>query len=447
MFILLYVNSQRKPALAFSITPFLYKIFKSQSYMFSGFFSDIIKQHKASISRQAIWLGLKQGDLLRDRYRLIQVLSQSKWSETYLVRDLDRPNTPHCVIKRLKLVADDQVSLDIAGALFRREANTLEQLGRHDLIPRLLAYFQANRDFYLVQEFIDGLPLSSEIMSGLRWPESKVLMLLLEVLNILTFVHGRQVVHRNIKPSSLIRRRYDGRLSLIDFGAVQEIRAPNNITQINAAPMTVSIGNKGYMPREQFAGRPRLGSDIYALGVICAQVLTGIAADVLPKNNEDEILWQQHADVSEPLAKIITKMVRSHYRDRYRSAEEVLTSIEQAFPQRFKAYQVVQSQPLEDPFQAEDVLVPERYAATSHNSIDWAITTEKMWPAQQLKPVGNNLWEKINRIALMTLGGISIGGAIAQLPGAIILGLITTIFGYYSTFYQKSVRSLFTRNI
>ena len=333
--------------------------------MVSGPLSNLLSHPNALISRRFTRRGLKQGDFLRDRYRVIQVLSRGGWGETYVARDLDLPKTPRCVIKMLKPATDDQTSLDMAEDLFKKEANTLQELGQHEQIPRLLAYFKVNKNFYLVQEFVDGLPLSSEIISGLRWSESKVLTLLLEVLNILTFVHGRQVIHRDIKPGNIIRRRYDSRLSLIDFGAVKEIRDSDNITQTSAEPLTVSIGTKGYMPLEQFAGRPQFGSDIYALGIICAQALTGIEADELPRNNEDEILWQQYADVGEPLAKIINKMVRSHYRDRYRTVEEILADIEKAFPSRVQEYiassQIETSQPSEDPFQAEDALITERY--------------------------------------------------------------------------------------
>jgi serine/threonine protein kinase len=310
--------------------------------------------------------GLKQGDLLRDRYRVIQVLSQGGWGETYISRDLDRPGTPRCVIKLLKPATDLQSSLDMAEDLFQREAETLEGLGQHKQIPRLLAYFQLNRNFYLVQEFIDGFPLNSEILPGLKWSESKVVSLLIEVLNILTFVHARQVIHRDLKPSNLIRRRHDGRLVLIDFGAVKQIREPNAITQANLDPLTVSIGTRGYMPIEQFAGRPRVNSDLYALGVICVQALTGIEAENLPRDSEDEITWQPYAQVSEPVAAIINKMICSHYRDRYQSCEDVLKDIEKAFPGQLEQYKIIheseKEQPAEDPFRAEDDLITKKYS-------------------------------------------------------------------------------------
>ena len=284
--------------------------------------------------------GLKQGALLRERYRVIQTLSQAGgWGETYIARDLDRPGVPRCVIKLLKPATKEPSSLAIAEELFQREAETLEGLGQHPQIPRLLAYFQFNGNFYLVQEFVDGFPISSELLPSLQWSDSKVITLLLEVLNILTFVHNREVIHRDIKPSNLMRRRHDGRIVLIDFGAVKKVSELSSITPSQVEPLTVSIGTTGYMPLEQFAGRPRMNSDIYALGIVCIQALTGIEPTQLARDSNDEILWQEHTQASNSLIHIIDRMIRSQSRERYQSTEEVLQAIEDCFPEKVADYQ------------------------------------------------------------------------------------------------------------
>jgi len=65
--------------------------------------------------------------------------------------------------------------------LFQSEAETLKKLGNHDQIPRLLAYFEENQEFYLVQDFIQGHLLRAELQPGGRWTESQVCQLLQEV--------------------------------------------------------------------------------------------------------------------------------------------------------------------------------------------------------------------------------------------------------------------------
>jgi serine/threonine-protein kinase len=264
------------------------------------------------------------GKLLDGRYQVLQVLSAGGFGETYIAEDTRRPGNPRCVVKLLKPASNDPSYLQTVRRLFKSEAETLEQLGNHDQIPRLLAYFEENQKFYLVQEFIIGHSLATELQPGRYWTENQVIALLKDVLGILAFVHSYGVIHRDLKPGNLIRRTSDSKLVLIDFGAVKQIR-----TQIamepSQMPATVAIGTPGYMPSEQGAGRPQPNSDIYALGIIAIQALTQLYPTQLPNDpRTGELVWQPQAQVSPGLASIVSKMVRYDYRTRYQSAAEVL---------------------------------------------------------------------------------------------------------------------------
>ncbi|MFQ4145879.1 serine/threonine-protein kinase [Chlorogloeopsis sp. ULAP02] len=271
------------------------------------------------------------GKLLDGRYRIVQVLRAGGFGETYIAEDTRRINNPRCVVKQLKPASNDPSYLQISRRLFYSEAETLQNLGdHHNQIPRLLAYFEEDQEFYLVQDFIEGNPLSTEMQLSQRWSESQVIKMLQDVLGILEFVHGYGVIHRDIKPDNLIRRYKDDRLVLIDFGAVKQVRTQiaTGQTQITA---TVAIGTPGYMPAEQAQGKPQLNSDIYALGMIGIQALTGLYPTQLQEDRHTgEILWQQYAQVSDRLANILNQMVRYDYRrDRYQSAGEVLQALQQ----------------------------------------------------------------------------------------------------------------------
>lgn len=85
----------------------------------------------------------------------------------------------------------------------------------------LLAYFEQDAEFYLVQELIEGNPIDQELTIGKSWHQEQVVYLLTEVLEVLSFVHSQGVIHRDIKPHNLIRRRKDNKLVLVDFGAVK----------------------------------------------------------------------------------------------------------------------------------------------------------------------------------------------------------------------------------
>ncbi len=269
------------------------------------------------------------GQLLDRRYQVTKVLGAGGFGETYIALDTRRPGNPVCVVKHLKPALQDPRHFETAKRLFHSEAGSLEQLGNHDQIPRLLAYFDENQEFFLVQEYIEGHPLSAELIPGQRWPESQVIQLLQSVLSVLEFVHNQGVIHRDIKPDNIIRRTSDNKLVLVDFGAVKQIRA-TTLTSVGQPSATISIGTPGYMATEQAQGKPRFNSDIYALGVIAIQAITGLEPTQIPEDpNTGEIIWQNAAPVSPGLANVLTKMVRYHFKDRYQTAAEAMLALSQ----------------------------------------------------------------------------------------------------------------------
>lgn len=276
------------------------------------------------------------GQILSGRYEIVQILGRGAFGHTFLAKDLQRPGHPQCVVKQLSYTSQEPQALADARRLFKSEAEILEKLGQHDQIPRLLAEFEENNQFYLVQEFISGHTLDQEIRYPQSWSEHQVINLLTEVLPVLAFVHSQGVIHRDIKPANLMRRATDGKLILIDFGAVKDIN--NQIPQAQSTP-TVAIGTPAYMPIEQFQGYPLFNSDIYALGMIVIQALLGLPANELTKlraNNSPhpgEIFWRNQAQVSPTLADVIDKMVRFNSRERYQSASEVLADLGKTFGQ------------------------------------------------------------------------------------------------------------------
>ncbi len=266
------------------------------------------------------------GKLLDRRYQIVSALARGGFGQTYIAEDTRRPGNPRCVLKHLKPASTDPLLLENARRLFTREAETLEVLGHHKQIPQLLAYFEEEEEFYLVQELIDGKTLSEELATGGHWSEERVCRMLREVLTVLEFVHAHGVIHRDIKPDNLIRRQSDQKLVLVDFGTVKQARSILPVQDHTFA--TISVGTPGYMPTEQSHGRPRPNSDLYALGIIAIQALTGLN----PKQLQDEpdtgeLIWQPWAWCSDELIAILSKMVRYHFKDRYQSATEALEEL------------------------------------------------------------------------------------------------------------------------
>lgn len=255
------------------------------------------------------------------------MLGRGGFGVTYLARDMALPGNPECVVKQLSPKVSNPVVLRKACERFEREAKTLAQLGSHAQIPCLLDYFEVEGEFYLVQEYVKGANLAKEVKQRGLQSELGVKRFLREILPVLSYIHQNQVIHRDIKPPNIIRCSEDGRLVLIDFGAVKEQISEMNETQ--RASTTQFVGTVGFAPPEQLALRPVYSSDIYAIGVTCLYLLTGkppIEFDINPATGE--ILWQDYVQVSSHFAKVLNKMLKMAPIDRYHSADHVLRALD-----------------------------------------------------------------------------------------------------------------------
>ena len=201
------------------------------------------------------------------RYRIERLLGEGAFGRTWLATDLVRGEAvafKELLPSRWKTLKDLE--------LFEREASTLQSLD-HPGIPRYIDHFEEAQGeqlrYVLVQEFVDGHELGQEVQ-GAPLEEAQVIAVAEAVLDILCYLHALRppVVHRDIKPSNIMRRR-DGRLVLIDFGAVREV-----LDQRDAEGGTM-VGTFGYMPPEQYAGDAWPQSDLFALGATCVHLLTG----------------------------------------------------------------------------------------------------------------------------------------------------------------------------
>lgn len=280
------------------------------------------------------------GKLLQGRYQIIQSLGAGAFGQTYIAVDVDYPENPKCVVKEIKVSSSESGYLEMLRLLFVTEAQTLKLLGSHDQIPEFIACFEEDERFYLVQERIEGHTLTAELPidqhSGCLWTEKEVVEFLIDVLGILEFVHSQGVIHCDIKPENLIRRSSDAsgkgknlrKLVMIDYGSIQSIDFGIGAElPIYRIPVT----SLGYIPPEQFIGQTQPNSDIYALGMIAIQALTGLEPLQLKVDpNTNEIFWRsQNTPVNDYLAAVLSQMIRYNYQDRFQSASEVLRVVKQ----------------------------------------------------------------------------------------------------------------------
>jgi serine/threonine protein kinase len=272
------------------------------------------------------------GKVLQGRYQIVQSLGAGVFGQTYIAVDIDRTENPKCVVKQLKATNSQPSYLQTLRLRFLTETETLKQLGHHNQIPELIACFEEHERFYLVQEFVEGHPLTAELPTttqwGNLWSESEVIQFLQDVLSVLEFVHSQGVIHCDIKPENLIRRASDGKLVVIDFGSIQPVDfGADSVLPIYRIPVT----SLGYIPPEQFISQTQPNSDIYALGMIAIQALTGLSPLQLKVDiYTNEIVWRsQNTPVSDYLAAILSQMIRYDFKNRFGSASEVLRVLEQ----------------------------------------------------------------------------------------------------------------------
>ncbi|MEH2093785.1 serine/threonine-protein kinase [Nostoc sp.] len=274
------------------------------------------------------------GKLLQGRYQIVQSLGAGVFGQTYIAVDVDYPQSPKCVVKQIKVSSCEPGYLEMLRLMFLTETETLKLLGSHPQIPEFIACFEENNQFYLVQELIEGYALTAELpidqQWGCLWSEKEVVEFLIDVLGILEFVHSQGVIHCDIKPENLIRRNSDAlrKLVLIDFGSIQSIDFGIGAElPIYRIPVT----SLGYIPPEQFIGQTQPNSDIYALGMIAIQALTGLEPLQLKVDpHTNEIFWRsQNTPVNDYLAAVLSQMIRYDSQNRFESAAEVLQVLKQ----------------------------------------------------------------------------------------------------------------------
>lgn len=270
--------------------------------------------------------------LLQGRFRAVRPLGKGGFGATFLAsEEMQRiVGPPSCVIKQLRPTSQSTSVIKMAKELFEREAQTLSRVGVHPQIPRLISYFDEDNNFYLVQEYIEGETLKQEFERRGVFNEVEIQKILKEMLPTIGFMHQNGVIHRDIKPANVIRRRIDGQLVLIDFGAVtsQKSQFLEEEGEPGALLTNFAIGTPGFAPPEQMQMRPVFSSDIYATAMTCLYLMTGRSPKDFPYDPyTGEINWKSIVQMSEPLRQIFEKMLKQVPAQRYRSAEEALRAI------------------------------------------------------------------------------------------------------------------------
>jgi tRNA A-37 threonylcarbamoyl transferase component Bud32 len=221
---------------------------------------------------------------------------------------------------------------------FEREARALRDLD-HPNVIRVLDVGKVDNRPYIVMEFIDG-PILSELLKNGRLERETILTFLKPIASALDYLHARDIIHRDVKPGNIMIDREDmfARPVLTDFGLAKVLGDTSLVSQSAVAGTFAYIAPEQIEARRDIDGR----ADIYALGVMTYQLLTG----ELPFQHEHQgallIAHMLHAPpdareknsaLSEGAAKAIQTAMAKKPQERYTTASEFITALENENPE------------------------------------------------------------------------------------------------------------------
>jgi formylglycine-generating enzyme required for sulfatase activity/tRNA A-37 threonylcarbamoyl transferase component Bud32 len=263
-------------------------------------------------------------------YKVERTLGAGGFAVVYLVRDLN--------LKRklaVKVLSPDLITSKTVLERFRREAETVAQLSHPHIVP--LHFIGQNEDLlYLAMECIDGGSLVDRIEREGRLPTDEVVRIVKEVASALAYAHKRGVIHRDIKPHNVLLEEETGRSLVTDFGIARTAEG----SSLTASGMMV--GTPAYLSPEQVTGAPSdHRADIYALGVMAYEMLTGQPPFTGP--TPTAVLMKRLSEHPQPLGKLrpetpqvlrdtIDGMLAQDPEERFQSAAEVVRALGGATP-------------------------------------------------------------------------------------------------------------------
>ena len=319
------------------------------------------------------------GRIVADRYRVEAFLGKGGMAEVYKVWDSARS-----VYLAMKVLYSDLAEDKIFIRRFQREAETLAKL-QH---PNIVRFYGLERDgdlVYILMDYVEGTTLRKEIFRAKKpFSPQRVLEIMQPICAALNFAHQSGFVHCDVKPANIMLH-VNGEILLTDFG-ISRLTEAVTVTMVGA-------GTPAYMAPEQARGEdPEPQTDIYALGVVLFEMLTGgerpftgERADATGSTSE-KIRWEQmqlpplslkqHNPAIDPdLEKIVFKCLEKNKSKRFASSAKLLSSLHRTLdvqPEK-KGESRRESKPVASPIPAPEQRVPSSSVASPPERRKWAM--------------------------------------------------------------------------
>lgn len=263
--------------------------------------------------------------MLGDRYRIIDTLGEGGMSNVYLAEDIILQRKVAVKILRMDLQKEPQIL-----ARFQREALATSELSH----PNIVMVLDVGTDYglpYMVMEYVDGPDLKDYIRKNTPLDLHDVIRIMDQILSAMTLAHKHNVIHRDLKPQNILMDKR-GNIKIADFGIAVALNQ-NSVTQTNSA-----VGSVHYMSPEQTrGGLVTKQSDIYSLGIILYELITGSvpfngdsAVAIALKHAQEPIpsIKEKDEKVPQSLENVVLRATAKDPRLRYASAYEMQVDLD-----------------------------------------------------------------------------------------------------------------------
>ena len=263
---------------------------------------------------------LSKGQKINNRYEIVKNIGEGGMANVYLANDtiLDRKVA-------VKVLRGDLSSDDKFIRRFQREALSVSNLS-HPNIVEVYDVGEEEGNHYIVMEYIEGKTLKQLLKKRESLTLTEVIDIMTQLTDGIAHAHESYIIHRDIKPQNIMIED-DGRIKITDFGIAMALNA-TQLTQTNSV-----MGSVHYLPPEQASGKSAsIKSDIYSLGILMYELLTGSvpfkgdnAVEIALKHMKDKIpsIRKQDPSIPQSVENIILKAAAKNPRNRYDSAKEM----------------------------------------------------------------------------------------------------------------------------
>ena len=275
---------------------------------------------------------IDKGYLLGERYRIIDTLGEGGMANVYLAEDIILQRKVAVKILRLDLQNEPQTQ-----ARFQREALATSELSH----PNIVSVLDVGTDHglpYMVMEYVDGPDLKEYIRQNAPLDLHEVIRIMDQILSAVALAHKHNVIHRDLKPQNILMDKI-GNIKIADFGIAVALNQ-SSVTQTNSV-----MGSVHYMSPEQTrGGLVTKQSDIYSLGIILYELITGTVpfngdtpVSIALKHAQEPIPSIRKKDQSVPqaLENVVLKATAKDPRDRYATAQAMQADLDSSLdPER-----------------------------------------------------------------------------------------------------------------